>query len=56
MHVRRMMRREEKPQPPKEQPPISIRCFECGADRGGVINLRERPPVLRCHICTAKGK
>lgn len=34
------------------KPPVNIRsCAECGADRGGVIEVGKDEDVFRCHRC-----
>lgn len=34
--------------------PLDFHCADCGCDRGGVIDLAEKPAVLRCFECAAK--
>ena len=35
---------------------IDFHCGDCGCDRGGVIDLSEKNPILRCFECDAKRK
>ena len=34
--------------------PLDFHCIDCGCDRGGVIDLAEKPTVLRCFECAPK--
>ena len=31
-------------------------CAECGCDRGGIVDLNEKKPVLRCFKCAGSRK
>lgn len=33
---------------------LDLHCVDCGCNRGGVIDLAEKPTVLRCFECAKR--